>query len=86
MGHFSTLQGAKEAIINAGLEGMVLAGNYVHGVALGKCIEGGYDTAREVLEALSKVEGRSVAVLPDTETTPTTSIAPPTEQDEELFV
>ena len=92
VGHFSTLQGAKEAIVDAGLDGLVLAGNYVHGVALGKCIEGGYDTAREVLEALSKAEGKSVTV--DTEmsttssisTTTTTTCAPPTEQDEELFV
>lgn len=85
VGHFSTLQGAKEAIVDAGFDGLVLAGNYVHGVALGKCIEGGYDTAREVHEALSKAEGRSVTVGTEIPITSSTS-APPTEQDEELFV
>lgn len=80
VGHYSTLDGAREALVECGLGGLVLAGNYVHGVALGKCIEGGYETAREVREALER-RGSAVDVSTNEKTE---ALAP--EEDEELFV
>ena len=41
-------QGAKEDMVDAGLGGVLLGGNYVAGVALGKCVEYGYEYAREI--------------------------------------
>ena len=45
-------QGAKEDLADAGLGGVLLGGNYVAGVALGKCVEYGYEYAKEVAKYL----------------------------------
>ena len=82
VGHYSTLDGAREAIAECGLGGLVLAGNYVHGVALGKCIEGGYDTAREVREVLEGGAGAAAAPSAQEEQEEEEAAA----EDEELFV
>ncbi len=37
----------------AGLGGILLGGNYVAGVALGKCVEYGYEYANEIAKYLS---------------------------------
>lgn len=34
----------------AGLQGVLLGGNYVAGVALGKCVEHGYEFAEEIAQ------------------------------------
>jgi len=39
---------ARTALDDAGLDGIRLGGNYVSGVALGKCIEYGYTFAEEI--------------------------------------
>lgn len=46
-------QGAKEDLEAAGLGGILLGGNYVAGVALGKCVEYGYEYANEITKYLS---------------------------------
>ena len=48
------LQGAKEELVEAGWDGLLLGGNYVAGVALGKCVEYAYTFAGEVAEHLRK--------------------------------
>ena len=50
------LQGAKEDLEAAGLGGILLGGNYVAGVALGKCVEYGYEYANEISKYLSTQE------------------------------
>ena len=45
-------QGAKEDLAYAGLGGVLLGGNYVAGVALGKCVEYGYEYAKEIAKYL----------------------------------
>jgi len=52
VGHLDTLEQAKQGLEQAGLGGMMLGGNYVSGVVLGKCVESGYDFAREVADYL----------------------------------
>lgn len=42
VGHDETLAAARRALDEAGLEGVVLGGNYVSGVALGKVVEYSY--------------------------------------------
>jgi oxygen-dependent protoporphyrinogen oxidase len=37
-----------QGLAAAGLEGVLLGGNYVCGVALGKCVEHGYDFANRI--------------------------------------
>ena len=46
------LQGAKEDLASAGYGGVLLGGNYVAGVALGKCVEYGYEYANEIAKYL----------------------------------
>jgi len=48
VGHLDVLEEAKQGLQQAGLDGMLLGGNYVCGVALGKCVESGYEFAKEV--------------------------------------
>lgn len=41
-------QAAKQQLSDDGLEGVMLGGNYVAGVALGKCVEFGYEQAADL--------------------------------------
>ncbi|CAN4106544.1 unnamed protein product [Withania somnifera] len=54
VGHLDTLDTAKAALRDNGLEGLFLGGNYVSGVALGRCVEGAYEIASEVTGFLSQ--------------------------------
>lgn len=54
VGHLGTLSTAKAAMSDNGLEGLFLGGNYVSGVALGRCVEGAYEVASEVTGFLSR--------------------------------
>ncbi|KAK4379793.1 hypothetical protein RND71_001655 [Anisodus tanguticus] len=54
VGHLDTLGTAKAALSDNGLEGLFLGGNYVSGVALGRCVEGAYEIASDVTGFLSK--------------------------------
>lgn len=54
IGHLDLLDSAKAALKDCGCQGMFLGGNYVSGVALGRCVEGAYDVAAEVTDFLSK--------------------------------
>ncbi|XP_065859895.1 protoporphyrinogen oxidase 1, chloroplastic [Euphorbia lathyris] len=54
IGHFDILDTAKDALREKGLEGLFLGGNYVSGVALGRCVEGAYETASSVTNFLSQ--------------------------------
>ncbi|XP_050237964.1 protoporphyrinogen oxidase 1, chloroplastic [Mercurialis annua] len=54
VGHLDILDTAKGALRDTGLEGLFLGGNYVSGVALGRCVEGAYEVADEVTNFLSQ--------------------------------
>ncbi|XP_028770972.1 protoporphyrinogen oxidase 1, chloroplastic-like [Neltuma alba] len=54
VGHFDLLDAANAALKNTGHEGLFLGGNYVSGVALGRCVEGAYEVAAEVNDFLSQ--------------------------------
>lgn len=54
IGHLDRLESARSALNKEGLKGIFLGGNYVAGVALGRCIEGAYESASEVSQFLSK--------------------------------
>ncbi|GMQ00513.1 hypothetical protein CsSME_00047575 [Camellia sinensis var. sinensis] len=54
IGHFDILDAAKSALSNGGFRGLFLGGNYVTGVALGRCVEGAYEVATEVTDFLSQ--------------------------------
>lgn len=54
VGHLDTLGTAKAALSDNGLDGLFLGGNYVSGVALGRCVEGAYEVASEVTGFLSQ--------------------------------
>ncbi|CAN4112705.1 unnamed protein product [Withania somnifera] len=54
VGHLDTLETAKAALRDNGLQGLFLGGNYVSGVALGRCVEGAYEIASEVTGFLSQ--------------------------------
>nr|ABD52324.1 plastid protoporphyrinogen oxidase [Amaranthus tuberculatus] len=58
VGHFDVLDAAKAGLANAGQKGLFLGGNYVSGVALGRCIEGAYDSASEVVDFLSQYKDK----------------------------
>ncbi|WOL10509.1 protoporphyrinogen oxidase, chloroplastic [Canna indica] len=55
VGHLDHLEAARVALSRGGFEGLFLGGNYVAGVALGRCVEGAYDSASEVADFLSKL-------------------------------
>lgn len=54
IGHLDVLENAQAALNSSGLRGLFLGGNYVSGVALGRCVEGAYDIAVDVADYLSK--------------------------------
>lgn len=54
IGHLDMVDGAKAALSNGGFQGMFLGGNYVSGVALGRCVEGAYEVAADVNNFLSQ--------------------------------
>ncbi|KAI0518595.1 hypothetical protein KFK09_006031 [Dendrobium nobile] len=54
IGHLDHLEAARGALRKGGFEGLFLGGNYVTGVALGRCVEGAYETAEVVSKFLSK--------------------------------
>lgn len=54
IGHLDNLESAKVALRDSGLEGLFLGGNYVSGVALGRCVEGAYESAIEISNFLGK--------------------------------
>lgn len=54
IGHLDHLEAAKTALGRGGFDGLFLGGNYVAGVALGRCVEGAYDSASEVSDFLTK--------------------------------
>ncbi|XP_078158608.1 flavin containing amine oxidoreductase family [Carex rostrata] len=53
VGHLDILDTATSALSNAGLQGLFLGGNYVAGVALGRCVEGAQQTALQVSQFLA---------------------------------
>ncbi|XP_068303977.1 protoporphyrinogen oxidase 1, chloroplastic-like [Pyrus communis] len=54
VGHFDVLDAAKAGLSDTGTQGLFLGGNYVTGVALGRCVEGAYDVAADVANFVSK--------------------------------
>eukprot|EP00933_Yihiella_yeosuensis_P063118 TRINITY_DN66188_c0_g1_i1.p1 TRINITY_DN66188_c0_g1~~TRINITY_DN66188_c0_g1_i1.p1 ORF type:complete len:609 (-),score=135.42 TRINITY_DN66188_c0_g1_i1:179-2005(-) len=48
VGHAKRLERTKKGLADAGIKGVYLAGNYVGGVALGRCVEFGIEVAEEV--------------------------------------
>lgn len=52
LGHDDAVNAAKQALADAGMEGVKLGGNYVSGVALGKCIEYGYAFADDLASSV----------------------------------
>ncbi|CAI8603625.1 unnamed protein product [Vicia faba] len=54
VGHLDLLDVAKASLNNTGFEGLFLGGNYVSGVALGRCVEGAYEIAAEVNNFISQ--------------------------------
>ncbi|KQK03997.1 protoporphyrinogen oxidase, chloroplastic isoform X2 [Brachypodium distachyon] len=54
IGHLDRLDAAKDALGRGGYDGLFLGGNYVAGVALGRCIEGAYESASQVSDFLTK--------------------------------
>jgi hypothetical protein len=48
VGHGALLEAAREGLDAAGWDGVLLGGNYVCGVALGKCVEHGYEFAEQL--------------------------------------
>ena len=54
IGHFDLLDAANAALKDTGFQGLFLGGNYVSGVALGRCVEGAYEVAAEVTKFLSQ--------------------------------
>lgn len=57
IGHNKRLADVKESLADAGVKGMYLAGNYVGGVALGRCVEFGIEIANEVVDFI-KVDAK----------------------------
>ncbi|KAK9147178.1 hypothetical protein Sjap_007081 [Stephania japonica] len=53
VGHLDLLDAVQSGLRENGLGGLFLRGNYVSGVALGRCVEGAYESAAEVYNYLS---------------------------------
>lgn len=62
IGHADRLKRCQEGLEKAGVKGVFLAGNYVGGVALGRCVEYGIEIAKEVGEFVgeTKKENRDI--------------------------
>lgn len=56
VGHLDVLAAAERELGKAGWEAVLLGGNYVSGVALGKCVEYGYEFAAKAAKEASKVK------------------------------
>ena len=57
VGHLEAVETAEKELKRAGWDGLMLGGNYVSGVALGKCVEYGYEYGSKIAEAVtSKVK------------------------------
>ncbi|WJX19744.1 Protoporphyrinogen oxidase 1, chloroplastic [Trifolium repens] len=54
IGHLDLLDVAKSSLKTTGFEGLFLGGNYVSGVALGRCVEGAYEIAAEINDFISQ--------------------------------
>ncbi|TXG63191.1 hypothetical protein EZV62_010185 [Acer yangbiense] len=54
VGHLDLLDAAKSSLQCNGLQGLFLGGNYVAGVALGRCVENAYEVAADVSNFLSQ--------------------------------
>ena len=66
------VQEIKQDLAEAGWDGVKLGGNYVAGVALGKCVEFGYEFASQVadyLQALPEATGSAAAKTPESQET-----------------
>jgi protoporphyrinogen/coproporphyrinogen III oxidase len=58
VGHLEAVELAQDELKAAGWDGLLLGGNYVSGVALGKCVEYGYEYASKIAQAVSQVGGK----------------------------
>ena len=59
VGHLDEVARAKAALSGAGLGGVLLGGNYVAGVALGKCVEYGYEFAKQAAGAVAQARAKA---------------------------
>jgi oxygen-dependent protoporphyrinogen oxidase len=59
IGHLDHLESAKEALKSANCEGLFLGGNYVVGVALGRCVEGAYESAQAISQYVSQIPAKT---------------------------
>lgn len=55
IGHLELLEDARKGLEESGLEGVFLGGNYVVGVALGRCVEGAYESAQVISDYITRV-------------------------------
>lgn len=55
IGHLDTVSLVESELKNAGWDGLLLGGNYVSGVALGKCVEYGYEYAGKIASKVKSV-------------------------------
>ncbi|GFR52539.1 hypothetical protein Agub_g15114 [Astrephomene gubernaculifera] len=56
LGHLEALEEARKALDGAGWRGVFLGGNYVSGVALGKVVEYGYESAGQLAKHIAAVK------------------------------
>lgn len=57
VGHLEAVETAQGELKKAGWDGVLLGGNYVSGVALGKCVEYGYEYAGKIAQAMKVKKG-----------------------------
>eukprot|EP00438_Fugacium_kawagutii_P017013 Skav225422 [mRNA] locus=scaffold680:131381:140761:- [translate_table: standard] len=56
VGHQKRLDTVKDSLTAEGVKGLYLAGNYVGGVALGRCVEFGLEIAKEVVDFVKEAK------------------------------
>eukprot|EP00887_Chlorella_sp_A99_P001230 scaffold14.g1230.t1 len=61
VGHLDVVQGAQQDLAAAGWDGVLLGGNYTAGVALGKCVEHGFEYAQQIADTLAKQPAAAAA-------------------------